>query len=90
MKSKPFKMKNPILAKAVKDGSPMQLNYSSPAKHYTGDHKGAKKHPGHKLSDYAKKSVDLIKGGADLAKGGAKEMKLFVQDFLKAAKKGFK
>ena len=27
-----FKMKNPILAKAVKDGSPMQLNYRSPAK----------------------------------------------------------
>tara|TARA_R100001591_G_scaffold78255_1_gene85639 strand:+ start:216 stop:563 length:348 start_codon:yes stop_codon:yes gene_type:complete len=27
-----FKMKNPILAKAVKDGSPMQLNYKSPMK----------------------------------------------------------
>ena len=32
MKSKPFKMKNPSLAKAMKDGSPMQLNYGSPAK----------------------------------------------------------
>jgi len=32
MKSKPFKMKNPSLAKAMKDGSPMQANYGSPAK----------------------------------------------------------
>jgi len=31
MKNKPFKMKNPILAKSVKDGSPMQLNYRSSA-----------------------------------------------------------
>ena len=30
MKSKPFKMKNPLLAKAMKDGSPMQANYGSP------------------------------------------------------------
>ena len=32
MKSKPFKMKNASLAKAMKDGSPMQANYGSPAK----------------------------------------------------------
>ena len=90
MKSKHFKMKNKILAKAVKDGSPMQLNYSSPAKHYTGDHKGAKKHPAHKLSDYAELAKDYAKESVDVAKGGANEMKLFVQDFFKAAKKGFK
>ena len=27
-----FKMKNPSLAKAMKEGTPMQLNYGSPAK----------------------------------------------------------
>ena len=32
MKSKPFKMKNSSLAKAIKERSPMQLNYESPAK----------------------------------------------------------
>jgi|TARA_R100001460_G_scaffold15633_2_gene34373 small-conductance mechanosensitive channel len=32
MKSKPFKMKNPSLAKAMREGTPMQLNYGSPAK----------------------------------------------------------
>ena len=33
----------------------------SPYKHYTGSHKGAKKHPAHKISD-------LWKGAKDLAK----------------------
>jgi hypothetical protein len=32
MESKPFKMKNPSLAKAMKEGTPMQLNYGSPVK----------------------------------------------------------
>ena len=32
MEDKPFKMKNPSLAKAMKEGTPMQLNYGSPAK----------------------------------------------------------
>ena len=32
MEDKPFKMKNPSLAKAMKEDTPMQLNYGSPAK----------------------------------------------------------
>ena len=32
MESKPFKMKNPSLAKAIKENTPMQLNYSPPVK----------------------------------------------------------
>jgi len=37
MESKPFKMKNPSLAKAMKEGTPMQLNYGSPAKADKGE-----------------------------------------------------
>jgi len=64
-----FKMKNPILAKAVKDGSPMQLNYKSPMKK---DGKTKEKGPsvfgvefkdiGKKLKDiYIDKPIDYLK-----------------------------
>ena len=54
-----FKMKNPILAKAVKDGSPMQLNYKSPMKK---DGKTKEKGPsvfGVEFKDIAKKAKNI-------------------------------
>lgn len=38
---------------AEEEGSVAKMK--SPMKHYTGNHEGAKKHPAHKISDYAKK-----------------------------------
>tara|TARA_R100000278_G_scaffold13957_1_gene14690 strand:- start:384 stop:854 length:471 start_codon:yes stop_codon:yes gene_type:complete len=46
MESKPFKMKNPSLAKAMREGTPMQLNYGSPMKDTgTPGDAGPKKRP---------------------------------------------
>ena len=38
---------------------------NSPLEHYTGPHKGAKKHPPHKLSDVGKKTVKEVKKGVE-------------------------
>ena len=63
MESKPFKMKNSSLAKAMKEGSPMQLNYGSPAKIDLS--KGFKKmyDTSKELYDKGKKAYDKLPKG---------------------------
>tara|TARA_R100001510_G_C7517620_1_gene114517 strand:+ start:48 stop:467 length:420 start_codon:yes stop_codon:yes gene_type:complete len=53
-----FKMKNPSLAKAMKEGSPMQLNYSSPTKHV---HKSGRPLTEQEKKDFARKEQERLK-----------------------------
>jgi len=45
----------------LRSSGPFKMMGSSPTKHYTGSHKGAKKHPSHKLKDFQVNIKDGVK-----------------------------
>ena len=75
----------------LRSSGPFKMMGSSPAKHYTGVHKGAKDHPAHKLEDWtprniynrltgkstktSTKKVKAAKAETGLARAGSKGLK---------------